>query len=83
VTSIPGVVTSSFVRRTRLPKHFCPLLPKAMVFVSYGFVLVQVRVLLFASETEETKENSGRCYISEQKKLFHLPQPGFNIGSEI
>jgi hypothetical protein len=26
-------------------KHFCPLLPTAMVFVSYGFVLVQVQVL--------------------------------------
>jgi hypothetical protein len=25
-------------------KHFCPLLPTAMVFVSYGFVLVQVQV---------------------------------------
>jgi hypothetical protein len=25
-------------------KHFCPLLPTAMVFISYGFVLVQVQV---------------------------------------
>jgi hypothetical protein len=25
-------------------KHFCPLLPTAMVFVSYGLVLVQVQV---------------------------------------
>jgi hypothetical protein len=24
-------------------KHFCPLLPTAIVFVSYGFVLVQVQ----------------------------------------
>merc|ERR1719329_1785856 len=27
-------------------KNFCPLLPTAMVFVSYGFVLVQVQVYL-------------------------------------
>ena len=28
----------------RAHKHFCPLLPTAMVFVSYRFVLVQVQV---------------------------------------
>ena len=30
--------------RLRGPMHFCPLLPTAMAFVSYGFVLVRVRV---------------------------------------
>ena len=35
-------------------KHFCPLLPTAMVFVSYGFVLVQVQVLAQQNDTPAT-----------------------------
>ena len=31
-------------KKPQAHKHFCPLLPTAMVFVSYGFVLVQVQV---------------------------------------
>ena len=36
-------------------KHFCPLLPTAMVFVSYGFVLVQVQVQVAASPLTEVE----------------------------
>jgi hypothetical protein len=37
-------------------KHFCPLLPTAMVFVSYGYVLVQVQV----QESRKAKSQQRR-----------------------
>jgi hypothetical protein len=37
-------------------KHFCPLLPTAMVFVSYGFVLVQVQIQVSDLDRRERPE---------------------------